>query len=71
MGFMDLKKAYDRVNWEALWQVLRMYDTGGKLLNGIKNMNINSLAYVRVKESESKRFMIKGVSCHNSSSMYI
>ena len=29
--FMDFEKAYDRVNWEALCQVLRMYDLGGKL----------------------------------------
>ena len=38
VGLMDLEKAYDRVNREALWQVLRMYDVGGKLLNGIKSM---------------------------------
>ena len=29
MGFIDLEKAYDRVNSEALWQVLRMYDVAG------------------------------------------
>ena len=44
VGFMDLKKAYDRVNREALWQVLRMYDVGGKLMNGIKSMYVNILA---------------------------
>ena len=32
VGFMDLEKAYDRVNREALCQVLRMYDVGGKLV---------------------------------------
>ena len=32
VGFMDLEKAYDRVNKEAVWQVLRMYDVGGKCL---------------------------------------
>ena len=58
VGFMDLEKAYDRVNREALWQVLRMYDVGGKLLNSIKNMYVNSLACFRVKEGESKCFRI-------------
>ena len=58
VGFMDLEKAYDRVNREALRQVLRMYDVGGKLLNGIKGMYVNSLAYVRVKGGESECFRI-------------
>ena len=40
VGFMDLEKVYDRVNREALWQVLRMYDVIGKLLNGIKSINM-------------------------------
>ena len=37
LGFMDLEKTYDRINMEAVWQVLRMYDVGGKLVNGIKS----------------------------------
>ena len=41
------------VNREALWQVLKMYDVGGKLLNGIKSMYVNSLACIRVKGGES------------------
>ena len=36
MGFMDLEKVYR----EALWQVLRMNDVGGKRLNGIKGMYV-------------------------------
>ena len=72
MGFMDLKKAYDRVNREALWEVLRMYDVGGKPLNEIKSMYVCSLACVRVKGGESKYFMINsGVSCRLGSSTYI
>ena len=43
-----------RVNREALWQVLRMYDVGGKLLNKIKSMYVNSLAFTQVKVGESK-----------------
>ena len=45
VDFMDLENAYDRVNRETLWQVLRMYYVDAKLLNG-------SLAYVRVKRGE-------------------
>ena len=44
MGFIDLDKVYDRVNREVLWQVLRMYDLGGKLLSEIKSMYVDSLA---------------------------
>ena len=54
MSFMDLEKAYDRVNREALWLLVRMYDVGGKLLNGIKSMYVNSVAFVRVKGGESE-----------------
>ena len=48
VGFIDVEKAYDKVNREVLWQVLRMYDVGDKPLSVIKNMYLNSLAYVRV-----------------------
>ena len=44
MGFMNLEKAYDRVNKEAQFQVLRMYYTGDQLLSGINSMYVNSLA---------------------------
>ena len=63
MSFIDIKKAYNRVNREALWQVLRMYDVGGKLLGLIKRMYIDSLFCVRVKGDESEQFRIdRGVS---------
>ena len=52
VGFMDLEKAYDRINREVLRQVLRMYDVDGKLLNGIKSM------YVRVIGAENECFRI-------------
>ena len=58
VGFMDLEKAYDRVNKKALWQVLKMNDMGAKLLNGIKSIHLNSLACVRVKGGDSGCFRI-------------
>ncbi len=32
---MDLEKAYDRVDREALWNVLKIYGMGEKLMQGI------------------------------------
>ena len=58
VGFTNLEKSYDRVNREALWQVLRIYNFGGKFLNGIKSMYVDSSAYVRVKGGESEWFRI-------------
>ena len=56
VGFIDMEKAYDRVNRETLWQLLRMYDASGKLLNGIKSMYINIQACIRLKVGESRCF---------------
>ena len=58
MDFMDLEKTYDKVNRKALWQVLRMYDVGSKLLSGIKSIYVDSLAFVRVKGGEGECFRI-------------
>ena len=54
VDFIDLENTYDRVNREALWQVLRMFDVGCKLLDGIKSMYIDSSVCVRVKGGESE-----------------
>ncbi len=34
-AFMDLEKAYDRVDREALWSVLRIYGVGKKKRGGV------------------------------------
>ena len=36
MAFMDLGKAYDRMDRDALWQVLRIYGVGGNLLRAVQ-----------------------------------
>ncbi len=33
----DLGEAYNRVDRKALWNVLKIYRVGGKLMEGIKN----------------------------------
>ena len=52
VGFMDLGQMYDRVT-KTPWQVLRMYDVGGKLLNGIMSMHNSLACVIRVKGNES------------------
>ncbi len=34
---MDLEKPYDRVDWLALWDILKIYGVGGKLISVIKS----------------------------------
>ena len=34
-AFLDLEKAYDRVDRDAMWNVLKLCGIGGRLLHGI------------------------------------
>ena len=38
---MDLEKAFVRVDRYALWQVLRLYGVGGKLLKAVKSFYVD------------------------------
>ena len=35
-AFVDLQKACDRMDWTVMWDVLKVCDVGGRLLNGRK-----------------------------------
>ncbi len=48
LAFMDSEKAYDRIDMEGLWTVLKLYGVGGRLLKGVKSFYVNSRACVRV-----------------------
>lgn len=58
-AFMDLEKAYDRIDRDALWVVLEGYGVGGKLLNGVKSFYVNSRACVRVGNCVSEWFDVR------------
>ncbi len=58
-AFMDLEKAYDRVNREALWSVLQIYDVGGQLLKGIQAFYREVNASVRVGAEFSESFAVE------------
>ncbi len=57
-AFMDLEKAYGRVDWLALWEVLKLYGVGGKLLCAIKSYEEAS-ACVKISGETSTHFEIK------------
>ena len=58
-AFLDLEKAYDRIDRDALWNVLRSYGIGGRLLQGVKNLYVGSKACVRVENEVSERFPVR------------
>ena len=47
-AFMDLEKAYDAIDRYGMWQMLRVYGVGGKLLKAVQSFYVDSRAYVRV-----------------------
>ena len=57
-AFMDLEKAYDKVDWEGLWEVLTVYGVGGKLLMAVKSFYRNATASVKVGDKLSESFKV-------------
>ena len=58
---MDVKKAYDKVDWEALWNVLKIHGNGGQLLAGLKAFYREASACVKMN-GELSQFSPKGIS---------
>ena len=57
--FLDLEKAYDRVDSDAMWNVLRLYGIDGRLLRGVKSLHVGSKACVRVGRKEGKEYAVR------------
>ena len=57
-AFMDLEKAYYTIYRHGLWQMLRVYGVGGKLLQAVQSFYIDSWACVRVGNDMSKWFPV-------------
>ncbi len=55
--FMDLEKAYDRVDREALWSVLQIHEIG-RLMRAVKSFYEGSKACVRVGRGEGDWFEV-------------
>ena len=59
VAFMDLEKAYDRIDREGMWKVLKMYGIEGKLLEAIKSFYDGSKACVQIDNIMSEWFDVK------------
>ena len=58
-AYMDLEKAYDRIDRDAMWCVLGMYGVNGQLLRAVQSMYERSEACVRVCREESDWFQVR------------
>ncbi len=57
-AFIDLEKAYDKIVWMAVWDVLKMYGVGGSLMNGEKAFYKDAKACIKVNGETSESFRI-------------
>ena len=55
---MDLEKAYDTIDRHSMWQMLRVYGVGGKLLKAVQSFYVHSMACVRVGNDVSEWFPV-------------
>ena len=55
---MDLGKAYDRVDRDAMWRVLGIYGINGQLLKAVQNLYEKSEVCVRVCREEGEWFEV-------------
>ena len=59
MAFMDLEKAYDRVDRESMRQLMIFYGIGGRVLKGVMMFYDEGRACVRVGNMVSESFVVK------------
>ena len=57
-AFMDLEKANDTIDRHGMWQMLRVYGVGGKLLKAVHSFYVDSRACVRVGNDVSEWFPV-------------
>ena len=63
-AFMDLEKAYDTIDRHGMWQILRVYGVGGKLLKAVQSFYVDSRVCVQVGNDVSEWFLVDvGLRC--------
>lgn len=59
IGFIDFKKAFDRVNRDAMWMILKQYGIPNKIIRMIKILYDNYQAFVQYNGKTSEAIDIK------------
>ena len=57
-AFIDLEKAYDTIDRHGMWQILKVYGVGGKLLKAVQSFYVDSRVCVRVGNDVSEWFPV-------------
>ena len=57
-AFMDFEKAYDTIDRHGMWQMIRVYGVGGKLLKAVQSFYVDSRACVRAGNDMSEWFPV-------------
>ena len=52
-AYMDLEKSYDTIDRNGMWQMLRVYGVGEKLMKAVQSFYVDSRACVRVGNNVS------------------
>ena len=55
-----MEKAYDTIDRHGMWQMLRVYGVGGKLLKAVQSFCVDSMVCVRVRNDVSEWFPVNG-----------
>jgi flavoprotein len=58
LAFLDIKKAYDRVDKIAMSEVLRMYGVEDKILSATKSMYEESMVCVRIGRKLGRKYKV-------------
>ena len=58
LGAYGLEKAYNTIDRHGMWQMLRVYGVGGKLLKKLQNLYVDSMACLLVGMDVSEWFPV-------------
>ena len=57
-AFMDLEKAHDTIDQHCMWQMLKVYEVVGKLLEAVQSFYVDSRVCVWVGNDVSEWFLV-------------